>query len=52
MEIDYILIELGKIGDVALLIETNFSSVQGNLQGHFFLLPDPDSLKIFLKGTK
>lgn len=50
--IDYILIELGRIGNVALLIETNFSSLQGNLKGHFFLLPDPDSLKIFLQVRK
>ncbi len=50
--IDYILIELGKIGNVALLIETLFSSAESNIKGHFFLLPDPSSMKVFLKAIQ
>ncbi|OGF64979.1 MAG: CheY-P-specific phosphatase CheC [Candidatus Fischerbacteria bacterium RBG_13_37_8] len=50
--VDYILIELGKVANVALLMETNFTSLQGNMNGHFFLLPDYNSLEIFLRSAK
>jgi chemotaxis protein CheC len=51
--IDFMLIELSRDGDMALMVETVFSntSVQKpDIKGHFFLLPDPGSLDIFLNA--
>lgn len=45
---DTILIELSRYGDTALLIETEFIS-DNKITGHFFLLPDPESLNVILK---
>jgi chemotaxis protein CheC len=50
--LSYGLIEVGKVGDYALLIDTtvlDFSaSTESNIQGKFFLLLDPDSFtKLF-----
>jgi chemotaxis protein CheC len=42
------LIDLGMIGDYALLIETQFSLTNRQINGHFFLIPDPGSLEIIL----
>jgi chemotaxis protein CheC len=42
------LIDLGMIGDYALLIETQFSLIERKINGHFFLVPDPGSLEIIL----
>jgi chemotaxis protein CheC len=42
------LIDLGMIGDYALLIETQFSLTNRQINGHFFLVPDPGSLEIIL----
>ncbi len=43
--LDSLLIELSEAGETALLIETEF--VQENkITGHFFLLPDPESLRL------
>jgi chemotaxis protein CheC len=42
------LIDLGIIGDYALLIETQFSFTDRKINGHFFLVPDPGSLEIIL----
>lgn len=39
-----ILIQLGQVGDHALVIETEFSSDNDGVNGHFFLIPDPGSL--------
>lgn len=39
-----ILIQLGQMGDHALVIETEFSSDNDGVKGHFFLIPDPGSL--------
>lgn len=45
--LSYGLIEVGKVGDYALLIDTTVldlsSSTENNIQGKFFLLLDPDS---------
>ena len=43
----YGLIEVGKIGDYALVIDTTFIDVEDNrnINGHFFLLPDPDAFE-------
>ncbi|HAS00769.1 MAG TPA: CheY-P-specific phosphatase CheC, partial [Brevibacillus sp.] len=36
-------IELGRAGDFALTIDTAFMEGNEKMQGHFFLIPDPDS---------
>ncbi|EGO63173.1 chemotaxis protein CheC [Acetonema longum] len=43
-----ILIQLGQMGDHALVIETEFSSEGDGVKGHFFLIPDPGSLGTIL----
>lgn len=43
-----ILIQIGQMGDHALVIETEFSSDGGGVKGHFFLIPDPGSLNVIL----
>ena len=43
-----ILIQLGQIGDHALVIETEFTSEFEGVNGHFFLIPDPGSLGTIL----
>lgn len=47
-----ILIQLGQVGDYALVIETEFSADTENddVRGHFFLIPDPGSLSIILEA--
>jgi chemotaxis protein CheC len=45
-----ILIQLGQVGDYALVIETEFATEGNDVVGHFFLIPDPGSLGIIL-GT-
>lgn len=46
--LDTILIELSRFGESAVLIETEFIS-ESKITGHFFLLPDPESLDLILK---
>ncbi len=47
--LSYGLIELGQAGDYALTINTAFFEGNEEVKGHFFLIPDPDSLeKLFL----
>lgn len=45
-----ILIQLGQMGDHALVIETEFTTDgdDGGVKGHFFLIPDPGSLGTIL----
>lgn len=44
-----ILIQLGQMGDHALVIETQFTTDgDGAVKGHFFLIPDPGSLGTIL----
>jgi Chemotaxis protein CheC, inhibitor of MCP methylation len=46
--LSYGLMQYGEMGDSALLIETTFLEDREELEGHFFLIPDPDSFsKIF-----
>ncbi|TLM63145.1 MAG: chemotaxis protein CheC [Deltaproteobacteria bacterium] len=50
--VDYVLIDLSQTGSLALMVETDFSGDdQGSRQirGHFFLMPDPQTLDIFLR---
>ncbi|MGM0501139.1 MAG: chemotaxis protein CheC [Bacillota bacterium] len=43
-------IELGQVGDYGLVIETEFNSdIAQEINGNFFLIPDPDSLDIILQ---
>lgn len=48
--VDYILIELSHVGEMALLIETEFLESTRSITGHFFLIPDPSSLDTILKA--
>jgi chemotaxis protein CheC len=43
-----ILIQLGQMGDHALVIETEFTTENDGVKGHFFLIPDPGSLNTIL----
>ncbi|MBW7454726.1 chemotaxis protein CheC [Paenibacillus sepulcri] len=44
----YGITQYGEMGDSALLIDTTFLEGQEELEGHFFLIPDPESFdKIF-----
>ena len=46
--LSYGLVQYGEMGDAALLIETTFLGDGQALEGHFFLIPDPESFdKIF-----
>ncbi len=46
--LDALFIELGQVGDTALLVETEFLELSKEVQGHFFLIPDPQSLEVIL----
>jgi chemotaxis protein CheC len=46
--VDYVLKELSEFGDMSIMIETAFSVENDNINGHFFLLPDPPSLTAML----
>ncbi len=43
-----VLIQLGQMGDHALVIETEFTTDADGVKGHFFLIPDPGSLSTIL----
>ncbi|HUC90950.1 MAG TPA: chemotaxis protein CheC [Paenibacillus sp.] len=46
--LSYGLLQFGQMGDSAMLIETTFLEDRDEVEGHFFLIPDPDSFeKIF-----
>ncbi|MBP1931517.1 chemotaxis protein CheC [Ammoniphilus resinae] len=46
--VSYGLIELSQVGDYAMVIDTSFLDGSKEVEGHFFFLPDPESLnKIF-----
>ena len=52
--VDYVLIDLSKTGDYAMMVETDFSgspAAEDLIRGHFFLLPDPTTLNIFLDAV-
>jgi chemotaxis protein CheC len=46
--LDVVLAQIGIAGDKALLMETVFSEIEENVTGHFFLLPESDSLEKIL----
>ncbi len=50
--VDYVLIDLSQGGDLALMVETDFTGEPGcsnQIKGHFFLMPDPRTLEVFLR---
>ena len=46
-----VLIQLGQMGDHALVIETEFQADEDGIKGHFFLVPDPGSLDTILSAV-
>jgi chemotaxis protein CheC len=48
--LSYGLIELGRTGDFALTIDTAFFEGDDQVKGHFFLIPDPDSLETLFRA--
>ncbi len=46
-----VLIQLGQMGDHALVIETEFTTDEDGIKGHFFLVPDPGSLDTILRAV-
>ena len=49
--LNVVLIQLGQMGDHALVIETQFNADEGDIKGHFFLVPDPGSLDTILAAV-
>ncbi len=49
--VDFILIEVGRISDVAIVVETVFLGTDNRIIGHVFLIPDPHSLSVILKAA-
>ena len=43
-------IEYGMIGDTVLFLNTQFNDSSGDINGHFFLIPDYSSYKILLEA--
>lgn len=48
--IDFILIDLSQEVEYAIVIEVQFEEKEANVSGHFFILPNPGSLKLILKA--
>lgn len=48
--LSYGLIQFGEMGDHALLIDTTFLEGVDEVEGHFFLIPDPQSLPKLFKA--
>ena len=43
-------IEYGKVGDTVLFLKTQFSDIEKDMAGHFFLLPDVESYKVLMRS--
>ena len=43
-------IEYGKIGDSVLFLKTSFNDLAGDVNGHFFLIPDYNSYKMLISA--
>lgn len=48
--LDVVLIQLSAQGNLALVIETSFFEGDRQLEGYFFILPDPDSLGMIFRS--
>ena len=49
--LNVVLVQLGQMGDTAMVIETEFLSEDDGINGHFFLVPDPGSLETINKAV-
>ena len=49
--LNVVLVQLGQMGDMAVVIETKFLSEDDSVNGHFFLVPDPGSLGTIVKAV-
>lgn len=49
--LNVVLVQLGQMGDQAMVIETEFLAEDDGISGHFFLVPDPGSLEILIKAV-
>ena len=49
--LNVILVQLGQMGDKAMVIETEFLAEDEGINGHFFLVPDPGSLGTLIKAV-
>lgn len=48
--LSYGLLQYGRMGDQALFIDTKFLEGEHEIEGHFFLIPDPDSIDIIFSA--
>lgn len=49
--LNVVLVQLGQMGDHALVIETEFLAEDDGIKGHFFLVPDPGSMETILSAV-
>ena len=49
--LNVVLVQLGQMGDHAMVIETKFLAEDDGINGHFFLVPDPGSLGTLIKAV-
>ena len=49
--LNVVLVQLGQMGDYAMVIETKFLAEDNSINGHFFLVPDPGSLSTIVKAV-
>lgn len=49
--LNVVLVQLGQMGDHAMVIETKFLAEDDSINGHFFLVPDPGSLSTLVKAV-
>ncbi|MBB5336554.1 chemotaxis protein CheC [Pectinatus brassicae] len=49
--LNVVIVQLGQMGDHALVIETQFLSEDDGINGHFFLIPDSGSLQTILNAV-
>ena len=49
--LNVVLVQLGQMGDHAMVIETKFLAEDDSINGHFFLVPDPGSLGTLVKAV-
>jgi len=45
-----VLQQIGEVSDYALVVETVFSEKENEFKGHFFILPEPQTLEILLSS--
>ena len=50
--LDLVLIDLSRLEDTALVIETLFREAGEGIRGHFFLLPDPNTLEVTIRAAE